>query len=401
MASLWVLCCFYSYSNAEKVTTEDLLGDSTDVNINDVNTSGNNYGMQGSEFTTGNQSQGGGSKTFDIDLSEYENMNSIDYGSKVYSHSSNTSVPLCANTTSDCKDEFKITVNLYNNGILEKQYIHSYVNIDWAGSKNFEYTQDVSGLTFNSAELELYGIDRGYYGGYFGPGFSDYYFTTTYEIIEIVIDQVLDQIEMDVIDVSYDVYEDISFEIEIQDPQGEMLSFEFDMVEPEVVNIQIDAPSLEEFSIEPTVEEIPVDMEVVQLDMEQMSEEIDIQIEVTQEEPDSEPTQESDMETEEEREPEAVQEKPTKEQVAQKIMARVVEQGNQQVLNNVKLAVMAQLSDTDGFNAYQSKVLQDAELYISEIMYDSIQLQDPYARDYNLAQDYIMEKMVNQQYGRN
>ena len=130
-------------------------------------------------------------------------------------------------------------------------------------------------------------------------------------------------------------------------------------------------------------------------------EEIDIQIEVTQEEPDSEPTQESDMETEEEREPEAVQEKPTKEQVAQKIMARVVEQGNQQVLNNVKLAVMAQLSDTDGFNAYQSKVLQDAELYISEIMYDSIQLQDPYARDYNLAQDYIMEKMVNQQYGRN
>ena len=70
MASLWVLCCFYSYSNAEEIITEDLLGDSTDTNINDVNVSGNNYGMQGSEFTTGNESQGGGSRTFDIDLSE-------------------------------------------------------------------------------------------------------------------------------------------------------------------------------------------------------------------------------------------------------------------------------------------------------------------------------------------
>ena len=95
-----------SYSKSETVTTENLLGDSTDQNINDVATSNNAYGMTGAEFTTGNQSQGGGSKTFDIDLSEYDNIDVIEYGSSVYSHISNQSVPTCANTARDCKDEF-------------------------------------------------------------------------------------------------------------------------------------------------------------------------------------------------------------------------------------------------------------------------------------------------------
>ena len=51
--------------------------------------------------------------------------------------------------------------------------------------------------------------------------------------------------------------------------------------------------------------------------------------------------------------------------------------------------------------ANQSKVLEDTELYISEIMYDSKQLDDPYAKPYSLAQDYIMEQMIDSQYGRN
>ena len=103
-----------SYSKSETVTTENLLGDSTDQNtLNDVATSNNAYGMNGAEFTTGNQSQGGGSKTFDIDLSEYDNIDVIEYGSSVYSHISNQSVPTCANTTRDCKDEFKISVEIF------------------------------------------------------------------------------------------------------------------------------------------------------------------------------------------------------------------------------------------------------------------------------------------------
>jgi hypothetical protein len=101
----------------EEVTTSNLIDSYTDTNINIV---GNDYGMTGAEITTGNQTQGGGSRVYDINLSSYDNIQEIDYGSTVYSHSSNSTVPNCANTTGDCKDEFKITVNLYSSGVLVK-----------------------------------------------------------------------------------------------------------------------------------------------------------------------------------------------------------------------------------------------------------------------------------------
>ena len=391
----------------QEVTTNNLLNTYTDTNINIV---GNDYGMTGAEITTGNQSQGGGSRVYDIDVSDYDDIQEIDYGSTVYSHSSNSSVPLCANTTSDCKDEFKITVSLYNNGVLVKNYTHNYYNINWTGSQDYSYNQDVSSLTFNTAELELYGMDAGYTTGYYGPGFSDMFFTATYNQIANVINTIINTIEQTTIkqtdeyvysseyippveEVYTDFIIDVSFEMDFQTSEPEMISFEFEVVEDTAGEIDIQMTTFED--------EMQVDFEVVELEMPEVSEEIEVEIDVAQEEPDSEPTQESDMETEEEGEQEAVQEKPTKEQVAQKIMARVVEAGNQTVLNNVKLAVMAQLTDTAGFDAYQSKTLQDAELYISEIPYDSQQLADPYAQPYNMAQDYLMGEIVNSQYGTN
>lgn len=372
--TLWVVCWLSLLvslsSRAEEVTTENLLKDSTDTNINDVESSNSSYGMEGAEFTTGNESLGGGSKTFDIDLSEYKNIDLIEYGSNVYSHISNDRVPLCTNTTGDCKDEFKITVSLYNDSVLIKQYNHNYSDISWTGVKDFKYTQSVSDLVFNTAELELYGVDMGYHGGYYGPGFSDYYFTATYKIIELVIDQVLDQAKMDFIDASYDVYEDVSFEIDIQDPTGEMVSFEVDMVEPEMV--EINTPVMEEFA---AIEEMPTEMEV---EMTEMIEELEVEPEVTEESPSEEQPQET----------------ATKEEVAQKIMVKVVEQGNQTVLNNVKLAVMAQLADTKSFNNYQLKTLTDNNIDD----YLSVTIDDPYGIMFNIAQQQTMDEMINSQW---
>jgi hypothetical protein len=393
---LWVVCWLSLLvslsSKSEEVTTENLLKDSTDTNINDVGTSNNSYGMEGAEFTTGNESLGGGSKNFDIDLSEYENIDSIKYGSTVYSHTSNSNLPACTDTTYDCRDEFKITVNLYNNSVLVKTYTHNYYDINWSGSNTYEYTQDVTSVVFNSAELELYGIDAGYPSGYYGPGFSDYYFTATYKIIETVIDQVLDSIEMDLIETSYEMYEDISFEIDIQDPQGDMLSFEFDLVEPEMVDIQIEAPMMEEIA---PVEEMQTELDIdMNMEMEEIADEINIEMDITEEEPDSETAGESAVEAEEEGEQETIQPQQTKERVAQKIMARVIEEGNQTVLNNVKLAVMAQLADTEAFEQYQVKQITDNnfEVFMQE------PLEDPYAILYDMGNDYLMEQMVNQQW---
>ena len=384
----WLSLLVSLSSKSEEITTQNLLGESTDTNVNNVTTSGSDYGMTGADVTTGNQSLGGGSVVYNIDLSTYENINLIKYGSLVYSHSSNSSVPACSNTTGDCRDEFKITVNLYNDSVLVKTYTHNYYDLTWTGSQSFDFSQTTVDLVFNSAELELYGMDAGYYSGYYGPGFSDPYFTATYKIINVIIDQILTSVEMDFIDATIDIYEDFTVDIQFEDIQGDMLIVQFDMATSDVIDIQIDAPVFEEI----TIEEIPVDVEIVDMDMTDVVEEMDV--EVIEIQSNSEDAPEPTVEAEEEGEQEAVQPKDTKETIAAKILERVAEQGDQVALSNVKLAVMAQLTDTKAFDAYQTKLIVDND--IDEYLLTTIE--DPYAILFDIAQDQLMEEMVNQQY---
>jgi len=147
----------------------------------------------------------------------------------------------------------------------------------------------------------------------------------------------------------------------------------------------------------------------MQIEISSMDESGDMEIEVIEvemEETSQEPQQEQEAEEEEQEESSEDNKKEstskdTKEKVAEVIMARVIETADTIAINNTKLAVMASLADTKGFNEYQAKALQDSQLYISEIMYDDKQLVDPYAQPYSMAQDYLMEQIVNQQYGRN
>jgi len=382
-------------SKTEEITTENLLGESTDININDVTTSGNDYGMTGAEFTTGNQTLGGGSRTFDIDLSEYENIDLIEYGSNVYSHTSNQSLPICSNTTGDCRDEFKITVNLYNDNVLVKTYTHNYYDIDWSGTKSYNYSQTTIDLVFTSAELELYGMDAGYPNGYFGPGFSNPYFKATYEVIDIIINEVLTSVEMNFIESTVNIYEDFTVDIQFEDIQGDVVSVEFDMITPETFDVQIEEPVIEEIMIEPAVEEIEIEIEI-EMDMTDMVEDLDVEIEVAQMEPDSEDAPELTVETEEEGEQEVVQQSETKEEVAQKIMVRLTEVENQIVLNNIKLAVMSQLADTKAFEVYTTKYIIDKN--VDQYLLQTIE--DPYGILFSNAQDQLMNQMVESQYGR-
>jgi len=133
-----------------------------------------------------------------------------------------------------------------------------------------------------------------------------------------------------------------------------------------------------------------MEIEVIEVEMEETSPE-------PQQEQEAEEEQEESEESEDDNKKESTS-KSTKEKVAQTILAKVMETADTIAVNNTKLAVMASLSDTEGFAKYQAKQLQDAELYISEIMYDSKQLNDPYAKPYSLAQDYIMEQMVDLQW---
>jgi len=129
--------------------------------------------------------------------------------------------------------------------------------------------------------------------------------------------------------------------------------------------------------------DMEMEVEIVELDMEMESE------------PESESSSEFETESEEEQKNENT--KSTKEQVAQKIMERVASTGDQVALSNVKLAVMAQLTDTKAFEAYTTKFIIDKN--VDEYLIQNIE--DPYGVLFSTAQDQLMEEMVNQQYGGN
>ena len=103
-----------SYETVTVVTekTDQLIDTAT---VTNSNISTNCSWANSADFCTGNQSVGGGSKTYAFDLSDYQNKTGVDYGAKVFSHNSNANVPLCNATNNDCKDEFKVTVKLLNN----------------------------------------------------------------------------------------------------------------------------------------------------------------------------------------------------------------------------------------------------------------------------------------------
>ena len=89
-----------------------------------------------------------------------------------------------------------------------------------------------------------------------------------------------------------------------------------------------------------------------------------------------------------------VQQKETKEQIAKKILAKVADSGDQVALDTVKLAVMAQLADTKGFNEYQQNTITDMD--ISD--YSMMQIDDLYGGLFESAQNEMMNEMVNQQW---
>jgi len=344
---------YETVTTTTEVKTDNLLDEYTDTNINVV---GNSYGMTGAEITTGNQSQGGGSRVYDLEITQ-DNIQEIEYGSTVYSHSSNTSVPLCANTTSDCKDEFKITVNLYKDGELKESYTHNYQGIDWSGSKDYSFNQDVSQISFNEATIEYYGIDRGFYSGYYGVGFSDMFFNLTYNQITEIINQIVNKIEYTV-KLTTDEYI-YSSEYIPPPPQPDVIEIEFDSAEEPIV-IELDSFT-EDFTTEiPVVEEI---QEIEVVEMQEMEEiEIDIEIEIEQEmEVEIEPEEETqEQETEQEPQQE-IKTKEIKQKIANKLMAKQSDKMSAQS-QTTQLALMVILSDLK-FDDLLATELRDTQFY--------------------------------------
>ena len=350
---------YETVTTTTEVKTDNLLDEYTDTNVNVV---GNSYGMTGAEITTGHEGLGGGSRVYDIELTQ-DNIQEIEYGSTVYSHISNANVPLCANTSGDCKDEFKITVRLFKDGELQEQFTHNYTGIDWTGSQDYLFTQDVSQIGFNDAELEFYGIDRGYYSGYYGVGFSDMFFNITYNQINEIINEIITKIE---IKIALKTEEYIYKSDYIAPPPQEIIEIEFNDMPDESISFELDAFT-EEFKVE-AIEEIK-EIEVVEVKEAEQELEVEIMEEMEQEIEEIDEPEETKEETKETIEPKEIKQK-----IANKIMAKGDKMSAQS--QTTQLALMVILSDMN-FESYTQKQIKDGVFY-----------KDVSLRDQNVIIDY-------------
>jgi len=405
----WLLPQAYSYSEetSNLVTPADEWTQSGKVSTTQCSYSGT---LEDGEVCTGSANtrgvaDGGGTITSDVyslitdgglTIEEIQQGFDINYGVTVESHQSNITVPTCSSTNGDCKDIFKITVTLRDQDNTVFQTLEKEVELDFSGTQDYLYTDIIqpNNYTDITTQMSLWGTDAGYTTGYYGAIFSDPVLTATYTVVEQVED-IINDIVNDVID---DIINDSTdFEI-IEIDFGDNL----DPIEINIEEISIELPEIEMAELELPDFEIEVEPEVEIEIAEAMEEVAEMDIEVEPEvenEPEVEETEEVEETQEpepeqEEREVKVVQQKETKEQIAKKILAKVADSGDQVALDTVKLAVMAQLADTKGFNEYQQTTLTDMDIS----NYNMMQIDDLYGGLFQSAQNNMMENMINDQY---
>ena len=177
--------------NPGEITSESWTGDET-------STSGGKGQFRNDQYRTGYL---GGTIVSDkayftdeMTPDEWQDGFELDYGVKVWSHSSNLTVPLCANTNYDCKDNFTLTLRLGDGDDVVHTFTDNEVQ-DYSGWKNYAYNQTIGANTFENlwTTMTLYGIDAGWVNGMYGPRFDDPFVTATYVDQTPVEIQVLEQ----------------------------------------------------------------------------------------------------------------------------------------------------------------------------------------------------------------
>jgi len=416
-----------SYETVTVITekTDQLIDTAT---VTNSNISTNCSWANSADFCTGSQTVGGGSKTYDFDLSDYQNKTGVDYGAKVFSHGSNANVPLCNATNGDCKDEFKVTVKLLNDGSVTETYTHNYTNMNWIGSQDFSYSQDVSSISFDSASLELYGMDAGYFNGYFGPGFSDTFFNLTYNNISEIINQIITQVEMTTIKTAteyaydsqyippppvevdytdYTVDAGVTFEFELDTFDGGVTTFEVEVTDTPTGDFEIEIVEVESFDTDLPDTEVAEPIEVASVEQEPVEESVNDEQsnETTEgETKESEPvrTAESSGDSDEvrtetggENTDSAEKPKPSNTKTSNKRSTSVA---YSTVMETVRLVTMQQSQAVKNFNEYRSVTIPTTEFYTSYQLDGGNNYDNPYAEYYTGASDYLWNEMVDLQW---
>ena len=387
------------HSNSEEVLqSEDYIGD-MDSFDGDSGTR-----VYNGQYQTGHKNKPGTyNKDFDLEsqmtISDINAGFDLDYGVTVNSHPSNARLNTCTTITqnSDCRDIFKLTITLFDTNEQVHLFEHE-VELDFSGNRDYTYNQVIQPNDYQSltGNFELYGVDAGYPSGWYGPKFSDPFLTTSWQVVEIINEEILNLLEhSDILDtVEFD-----TVDVVIENPQGEIMDTMTIEVEQNMdiameIETEIDIPEIE-------VEELPE----ISMEIEEMSnvEESNLEGETQQtgggqeESTDNEGPNEvvADNEVQQDNEGGRTNENSSenrrervvqsaKQKVASKIVKNMGDKGRYDETNQLKtLVVMQVLGNTKTFFDTQ-KTLQDTENF-----FDTTTVPDNTISDSNYAQ-YIM-----------
>ena len=387
------------HSNSEEVLqSEDYIGDMDSFDRDSGTRIINN------QYQTGHKNKPGTyDKDFDLEsqmtISDINAGFDLDYGVTVNSHSSNARLNSCNSITqnSDCRDIFKLTITLFDTNEQVHLFEHE-VELDFSGNRNYAYNQVIQPNDYQSltGNFELYGVDAGYPSGWYGPKFSDPYLTTSWQVVDIINEEILNLLEhSDILDtVEFD-----TVDVVVESPQGEIMDTMTIEVEQNMdiameIETSMDIPEIE-------VEELPE----ISMEIEEMSnvEESSMEGETQQtgggqeESTDNEGPNEvvADNEVQQDNEGGRTNENSSenrrervvqsaKQKVASKIVKNMGDKGRYDETNQLKtLVVMQVLGNTKTFFDTQ-KTLQDTENF-----FDLTTIPDNTISDSNYAQ-YIM-----------
>ena len=389
-----------SHSNSEEVLqSEDYIGD-MDSFDRDSGTRINN-----NQYQTGHKNNPGTyDKDFDLEsqmtISDINAGFDLDYGVTVNSHSSNARLNTCTSITqnSDCRDIFKLTITLFDSNEQVHLFEHE-VELDFSGNRDYAYNQVIQPNDYQSltGNFELYGVDAGYPSGWYGPKFSEPYLNTSWQVVEIINEEILNLLEhSDILDtVEFD-----TVDVVVESPQGEIMDTMTIEVEQNMdiameIETSMDIPEIE-------VEELPE----ISMEIEEMSnvEESNMEGQTTEQNDSRQEESVSDEGPNEvgaDREAQQVDEsdgedsgasgskrervvQTAKQKVANKIVKNMGDKGRYDETNQLKtLVVMQVLGNTKTFFDAQSQ-LKDTENF-----FDTTTVPDNTISDSNYAQ-YIM-----------
>jgi hypothetical protein len=219
--------------------------------------------------------------SLDMTAAEIQAGFTLNYGVDVQSHKSNVNVPLCSATNGDCKDVFRITTKLFSgpaawdhsgSGLIAE--FSESVTLTYHGTQTHSFTGTVGANNYTEVwgAMELWGVDAGYHGGYYGPVFSNPFMTLTYDTIT-TITQTITQIILSDQTTVYNTSEDTVTSVFIGDPTTDTTIPEIDFTEVEsfeiaIVNEDTGGGIEMEFSVEvdETTNVATVEMETTNMD---------------------------------------------------------------------------------------------------------------------------------------